>query len=582
MNENNSNEIKKAFEIDIANGGEGLNNNDGKDVEAVRNENKGVDEIERMMSQEEIFSVVKENGLYTNMLAPCLSANIFLDGRILNYFKESMKPIDLQDRVNDVMQVVLHEISKEQNGLVFKPDGTIDVGESIKQSAINGISTIPLLRDTMPDDIVAKLEKHYYDMNRTGMDAAIFIKRSDEKLIENMFSGLRNREVSSYNAFSSSELEKILRDSLRSVKDAIDEHERHEMYHEVFDADSYTDDEKNELNELIEENEKRIEEISKELEPIIETLKKFGKGTPERAAVMGDFKRLNGERKKLIYEINAIGNVEDDSLEEIEAKGITATISIMKKLGIESNEYHELSKRLTKLNMDPSSKKLSRMATRSESISRTVERNYLTKMAKNDIKQLKTFKDKAIEGFISEESRNAYLITAVKNYITYMSLNNDKASQVISQDLVKYNIEQALDGIMTLIPNAKNENGELDADKIVDAVNKVPGYENITKENLRTVFAIQKGNEISQDLQTLVKSAELDLHEHAEYDETSFLDNFKEEDKEVELCRYINYARRLDEKGINTSTTRMFKMKLKKEGMEYIFDRADEIYEDKK
>lgn len=578
MDEKNSYELNRAHEIDLANGGQGLQNDEHGDLEAVKNKEKTPDQIERMMSQDEIFNVVKENGIYTNMLAPCLSANIFLDGKIMSYFTTPMKPIDLEEKVTDVMQLVLMETSKEQNGVVFKPDGSIDVGESIKQAALNGMPAIPLLRDTMPEGMADELAKRYYDMNRTGMDAAIFINRSDDKLVESMFASKEDRKnyVKVYYRMDEIELREKLGLSLGSVDKAKKEHEKHERYHEMF-GEEYTDEQKETYIEFINDHKEQIEKINIRIQEIAEKLKKYDRGTPEHEETLRELSPFSREKARLQMEIDMIGNIEHNSFEEIKTKGLAASLKILKKLGITDGKFKEVKDEITQMNTGC---KKCQLASRSEMFSNTVERNYLTRMAQDDASLMKTFKELDRTGTLTEDERNAYMIISLRNYVTYMNLQNADTSLVLSPELLKINLEQALSGLIDTIPNVKNTEGVLDWNRIVDTVNKLPGYEHVTLDNIKGVMLEEKSTAIVEEIQTLAESSKLDIEEHKHVDEVSFVDGFKEENKEMELCKYVNYARHLEAKGIENAATRMFKMKLKKENLEHILDKADELYED--
>ena len=263
MEENKVNAIEEANVIDIQNGGNGLADNQA-DIDAVGKEEKSVDQIERMMSREEIFTVVRENGLYMNMLAPCVSANIFLDGRIMNFFTTPMKPIDLEEKVSDVMQIVLMEISKEKNGVVFKVDGSLDVGESIKQSTLNGIDTISILKNTIPEGILSVLEQRYFEMYTTGMEPVW------EIISDNGFEKIDEEH-----------LEKILSLGIKNSREALEIFNNHERYHDLFDGQEKTEDEKEEDRKKIESNQVEIDGASGKIIELSDKLNKFEKDSEE-------------------------------------------------------------------------------------------------------------------------------------------------------------------------------------------------------------------------------------------------------------------------------------------------------------
>ena len=558
MEENKSNEIKKAYEKDIENGGHGLVDNQG-DVEAVRNEEKSADQIERMMSRDEIFTVVRENGMYMNMLAPCLSANIFLDGRIINYFLTPMKPIDLEEKVSDVMNLVLMEISKEQNGVVFKADGSLDVGESIKQSALNGIPTIPLLKDTMPDGMVSALEQKYFEMYRTGMDAAWGITADN-----------------GFEKIDKEHLDRILSLGIKNSRDALEIYNNHDRYHRLFDEKEKTKEEKEQERKKVEANQTEIDKVDKKIIEIKAQLEKYEKGSEEYNKTLIELQRWGTYKGKLHRENLAMVEIDESKIEAIQAKGLVATIKIMQKIGLAPKDYKNITEEAVELNQSSS---LARSAGIKEGFTSTVEKNYLTELSKTDIEKLTIFREKAMAGKITEQERNEYLVESLKNYVVYSNIQLKDKNNVIDPELIKANIEQSLEGLVTTIPSVKGIDGKLDWSRIVTAVQEL-GYEDVNLENITKTFALEKGKEIQEEIAGLVKSAELDFKEHEDREDAEFLDFFKEAEKELELVKYLNYAKRLEEKGLGDSTLRIFKRKLKKEGLENVIERADKMYEE--
>ena len=559
MNENNSIELNKAHEKDIENGGQGFHNEQGE-LDAVRNQEKTPDQIERMMSQDEIFTVVKENGTYTNMLAPCLSANIFLDGRILSYFTTPMKPIDLDDKVKDVMQLVLMEISKEQNGVVFKSDGSIDVSESIKQAALNGVQPIALLRDTMPEGMAVELAQKYYEMNKTGIEAAWAIDSNK-----------------GYKGIDEDHLNKILSFGIKNSRDAYKMYDNHDKYHKMFGDGHHSDEEKKDLTNKKSENDRRIKEKDVRIAEIKERLMKVQKGSKEYDSILKELQEVSLERCKYIKENDSIGSLEDSTMDDVEAKGLLASIRIMRKIGLYRDDYESTNSRLKDLNKNS---KDVRKATRQEAANNDVERNYLCELSQRDAKQMQEYKDAIMSGNISNEDRQKYLLLAVKNYIVYSNIQQSKSENVINPEVVNINIQQALDGIVATVPSVKNGSQGIYWERIVQEVSQIPGYEHVTLDNIKHVFALEKGREIENEMQEIIKSAELDFLEHKEHDESEFVAEFKEADKELELVKYINYFKRLEEKGIENAALRMFKLKLEKEGMQSVLERAEATYED--
>ena len=559
MDDKHSYELNKAHEIDIANGGQGLQNDEYGVLDAVKNKEKTPDQIERMMSQEEIFNVVKENGIYTNMLAPCLSANVFLDARIMTYFTTPMKPIDLEDKVIDVMQLVLMDISKEQNGVVFKSDGRIDVGESIKQAALNGMQTIPLLRDTMPDGMADALAQRYYDMNRTGMDAAWGITIGNE-------SGSIDKE----------HLDKIISFGINNTRDAYELFNNHERYHDMFE-NMYSNSEREDLRKKKTEVETKLTELEARAKELKEEMENMPADSENYQELLNELVRINQEKAGYSKEIDKIGNLDEPKLEEVKAKGLLAEVRIMQLMGLKVSDYKHISKEIKELNKDSS---ISRLATRHEGVTKNVERKYLEELSSRDALNLQTYKNKLTTGDITEDERNVYLIESLKNYFTYASFSEKRTDDVLSSDIINVNINQAIDGIVANIPSVRGRNGEINWERVVDFVKGIPGYEDISLDNLKKTFLMEKADDIKLDLDTIIKSAEIDFEEHDELSQSQIIEQIKENDKELELIKYVNYVQRLQEKGIENAATRMFRYKLEMEDMTNILKRAEETYSD--
>ena len=558
MEENKENAIKNANVIDIQNGGNGLADN-LDDIDAVGKEEKSVDQIERMMSREEIFTVVRENGLYMNMLAPCVSANIFLDGRIMNFFTTPMKPIDLKEKVSDVMQIVLMEISKEKNGVVFKVDGSLDVGESIKQSTLNGIDTISILKNTIPEGILSNLEQRYFEMYTTGMEPVW------EIISDNGFEKIDEEH-----------LEKILSLGIKNSREELEIFNNHERYHDLFDGQEKTEDEKEEDRKKIESNQVEIDGASEKIIELSDKLNKFEKDSEEYNETLTELQSWGKYKGKLRRENIIMSDIDESKFEVIRAKGLLATSRIMKKIGLAPKDYIDITNEVRELNHSSS---LARNAVIKEGVGNVVEKNYLTELSKNDIEKMSIYRERAMVGIISEQERNEYLVESLKNYITYSNIQLKNKGHVLDSKLVETAIEQALEGLITTIPSVKNTAGKLDWSRIVTAVQEI-GYEDVTLENITKTFAIEKGKEIQNEINGLIKSAGLDFKEHEEKESSEFLDFFKEEEKALEIIKYVNYVRRLEEKGIANSATRIFKYKLEKEGMQNVLERADKMYED--
>ena len=127
MEEKTNAKIDELNEKNINLGGQAVQEESKEDIEAVKKGDKTVDMVERLMSRDEILEVARKNSLYANMVGPCLAGNVSLDGRLLEFLNSPMKEVDLEDNIIAAMNVLVYEISREQNGLVFNSNGTLNV-----------------------------------------------------------------------------------------------------------------------------------------------------------------------------------------------------------------------------------------------------------------------------------------------------------------------------------------------------------------------------------------------------------------------------------------------------------------------
>ena len=117
MNENVTNALEDINNSELIHGKDSLHVIEEEEKNAVVNGNKTTDEIERIMSADEILFAASNNPIYVNMVLPCLAANISINDRIFKYFEEPVAPVELNDKLMAVMLVVVAEVSKENNGI---------------------------------------------------------------------------------------------------------------------------------------------------------------------------------------------------------------------------------------------------------------------------------------------------------------------------------------------------------------------------------------------------------------------------------------------------------------------------------
>lgn len=572
MDEKNENELKKVDELHRTQGGESLQNDSRQDVQAVYEGRKTADQVERIMSQEEIISEARLNGLYKNMLAPCLAANIALDGKILEYFKDPMNPEDLDDKIKLVMQVLLHEISSEQNGLVFSADGTIDSHASLMQSIGNGLPINPLLVETISDENLQKITEDGLKKTAIGMKMwAVAEKASfDEESVEKvLLKGVEKKEIIKF--------ETILGQSISNARERYDEEKLCDEHKKVFEHE-YSDEEKNEIDAQIRDLDLKIDEISGQIAPIREKIKTLPKDSKEYVEAIQEITELSIQRKNALNAKWALGKTEPESCIEKKAEINTAKIGIARLLGVKKDDIEGVYNDTKSLN---NKSKLAREASRHELCSHRVQDYYLNKMMQVDVKDMRDFRESFIAGRLSEDSKKDYLAISIKNYIVYSVMNENNGLDSVTKEAISVNIQEALRGIVTCIPNVK-DGDELNWNKIVESLNGIPGFEKVTKDTVKDIMVKQKFNQIDEELDAIAHAGELLEEKQNDEEIRKYLEDIKEEDKILEACKFINYARRLEEKGMGGSTSKICAMKLKRDGLEHLLDRADEMYEESK
>ena len=191
MEEKTNAKIDELNEKNINLGGQAVQEESKEDIEAVKKGDKTVDMVERLMSRDEILEVARKNSLYANMVGPCLAGNVSLDGRLLEFLNSPMKEVDLEDNIIAAMNVLVYEISREQNGLVFNSNGTLNVYQSIEQSVQAGMPITSALKDVMIESTMDKLQKKYEKENEVGLNG--IIKTADFKNTEFSFEDLFDR-----------------------------------------------------------------------------------------------------------------------------------------------------------------------------------------------------------------------------------------------------------------------------------------------------------------------------------------------------------------------------------------------------
>lgn len=507
-------------------------------------------QVERVMTSEEVLLKARENGIYINMLAPCLAANISLDAMILPYFNEPMKEIDLEDKIKDVMNVIVADISKDQNGLVFHPDGSLDVRESLKQSASAGIPATALLIGGMDENALDNLMQKYSNETQLAMLSS----------------------VSNQKNFSMEDTFNIFSKSVESYKNVLD---AHNYYHYIFDADSYTQEEKDKiykekdkLKKDLEITRKAIKEKSKELEGLEKNSEAWRKCKLE----IRDLAIQANEKRE---QIAMLGNPEDDTKEEIDAKVKVAKVCIAGALGVSKNHIDELGN-----DMRNAKNEYTEEAIANERVARIVQKNIMKDFAEKDISRLKYFQDEVGIDNLNPKEKNEYLILALKSYFSYTQLQGKLGARIIDPELSKQIVGKAMAGLELIAPTIKrNRNGTIDFSSIIGDIRKIPGYENVSKENIKQVFIDKRSEEIENRLEEVSKYAEHDMLRYDEIDMSEYVENLSIGNKEEFYANAVNYMKALQERGIESNMTSIIIRRLEIEGYDNISTLAAEKYE---
>lgn len=514
--------------------------------------------VERIMTREEVLLTARENGIYINMLAPCLAANINLDNMILEFFDSPMKEIDLEDRVKDVMNVILQDVSKAQNGLVFHPDGNIDFKESLKQSAAAGIPPTSMLLGGMESGDLNKLMEKYGNETKLAMLSSVNGGNVDNKhflLFDNINRNVFNQSIGNYTVRQSS----------------------HNDFHNLFDQDSWTEEEKDEIRQKREILQKEMEEIKKQIEEKRIALRKIDKEqNPE------DYKRLEEEilalsdsffdKKDARY---ALGNPEDDSRAEIDAKAKVAKVYLAGALITDKDTLKRLAADMQSLPRD-----ILDDAMGHERVTRTVQTNFMRKFADEDVRVLKEFKDEKGIDNLSEAEKQEYLIAVLKTYFVYTKLQESLGSKILDPNISKDIVRLSMSSLELLAPSIKrNKDGSLDLTNVISDVNAIPGYENVTLDNIGQTLINERNSEIMESIDDVVKSADHDIFRYEGYDMTEYIENLSEGNNIDFYSSAINYLRVLEERGLISNMPTIIVKRLEKSGYTDIKASANERYE---
>lgn len=569
MEENTNAQINELNRKNIDLGGQDVNDESKEDIEEVKQGNKTVDMVERLMSREEIIEAAKKNSLYANMLGPCLAGNVSLDGRLLEFLNSPMKEIDLEDHITAAMNVIVYEISREQNGLVFNSNGTLNIHQSIKQSVQAGIQLTPVLKETMEERAIESLQRRFEKEKEVGLDA--LIKTADFK----------NTEFSIDDLFH------------RTPKDdaiiAMDDYRRY-----VENLNSGEAKEKaNKLKQVAENN---ANEISKK---IIDKQNEI-REAQENSASPDEIKRLTDELNEL--EINFLKEQENikiidaatnTSAEAIDLKTKQAKITSGYIFGNKDKETRETNAVREEEDIRKFAKNNKEILfMKSEKLTNFALSNKVTDILNNYYKFCDRCRVLIENGkSLSDEEKKTYIISATKMYYMCIAIKESGIKDILNEEKLETLLISAKSSIGNMIPGAHTLGKDsiknykysfLDESVVVKylrenkLINKDSGG-----DTLREVF----GDEIEEEINDR-------LDEFAMFTiEESCLDDYgksNEIDQEImeaadkdSIINYYNILRKLNGYGTHSIIFKLAGQKIKNANFDQYVEESETIATDK-
>lgn len=566
MEENTNAKIDELNKKNIDLGGQSVHNESKEDIEDVKQGNKTVDMVERLMSSEEILEAAKKNSLYSNMVGPCLAGNISLDGRLLEFLNSPMKEIDLEDHITAAMNVLVYEISREQNGLVFNSNGTLNVYQSIQQSVQAGIQLTPALKDTMEERSIERLQRRFEKEKEVGLDAVI--KTADFKNTEITIEDIFNR--------TPKERAKLAADDYRKYVDSVSGAEGKEK------LDRERKEAENKRNKDIENVRLKQEELAK---------------AQAEGASKDVIDKLTTELRELeiivfrdednLKSINAASNI---SKEAINAKAKQAKVTAQSIFGPESDSVRrrkalsrEQNNRETAENTDEI------IFMNSEKITNILLGNVVRNMLDVQNNQCNRYRNKLENNNqLSEKETKLYILNAVHMYYMCDSIMNSDITNLVDREQLENLKKIAVSSIRTLIPGAvtigtKANNVDF-ADNVIqegvifDYLIKNGIYK---KEGNETTLRELMGDEISAVISDRLECFVIEANEKSSLDEYGEKTELNQElieaaDKDYIINQY-NVLKKLNSMGTESVMFKMAKKRLERAGLAEYIEAADSV-----
>ena len=568
MEENTNAKIDELNKKNIDLGGQSVHNESKEDIEDVKQGNKTVDMVERLMSSEEILEAAKKNSLYANMVGPCLAGNVSIDGRLLEFLNSPMKEIDLEDHITAAMNVLVYEISREQNGLVFNSNGTLNVHQSIQQSVQAGIPLTPALKDTMEERAIEILQRRFEKEKEVGLDAVI--KTADFKNTEFTIEDLFHR---------------TLKDEARI---AMDDYTRY-----LESLSSGETEEK--VNKVKEEAQKHIDELSQNIldkQDEIRIAQNNGASAEEIQRLTDELHDLEKGLLKEQENIRSADAATNISAEAIYARTKQAKVTLSFIFGNEDKSLREgnaVGKEEHIRNVAKNDNEILFM--NSEKLTNLTLSNTVTDILNKHYRACEAYRVAIESGRpLSEKHKAAYIVRAVKTYYMCTAIKESGIPNLVNEKQLEDLIASAKSSIGNMIPGALTvgedsrfhtkdyKDSFIDESVVVKYLRENGLFD---KDGVGDTLREAIGDEIEEEINdrldgvamlTVEKSCLDDYGKGKEINQ----ERIEAADKDS-IINYYNILRKLNGYGTQTMMFKMAGKKIKNANLEQYVEEADPI-----
>lgn len=568
MEENTNAKIDELNKKNIDLGGQSVHNESKEDIEDVKQGNKTVDMVERLMSRDEILEVARKNSLYSNMVGPCLAGNVSLDGRLLEFLNSPMKEVDLEDHITAAMNVLVYEISREQNGLVFNSNGTLNVYQSIEQSVQAGMPITSALKDVMIESTMDKLQKKYEKENEVGLNG--IIKTADFKNTEFSFEDLFDRTP---------------KDEARITMDD------YTRYLENLNSGETKD----KVNKVKEEAQKHIDELSQNILDKQEEIRIAQENGASAEEIQRLTDELNDLEKGLLKEQENIRSADaatNTSAEAIYARTKQAKVTSSFIFGNKdkgSREGYAVGKEEHIRNVAKNDNEILFM--NSEKLTNLTLSNTVTDILNKHHRACNAYRVSIESGRpLTEKHKAAYIVRAVKTYYMCTAIKESGIQNLVNEkqleDLIasaKSSIGNMIPGALTVGEDSRFHTKDYKVSFIDESVVVKYLHENrlLDKDSVGDTLRESIGDEIEEEINdrlervamlTIEKSCLDDYGKGKEIDQ----ERIEAADKDS-IINYYNILRKLNGYGTQTMMFKMAGKKIKNANLEQYVEEAAPI-----